>query len=346
MAVKKYLFYASQNYSFAILRPLQKVILARGDEVKWYLNGTDINKEYLTDSEHRLGTVDDVIAYRADATFVPGNVVPSFFPGLKVAVFHGFNVEKRSNMRGHFNIRGCFDLYCTQGPNTTETFIQLSKKLKHFSVKETGWPAIDPLYDKPQQLDTKLPTVLLCSTFSKHLSCAETIFEQVKVMSQEGKWRWIVQFHPKMDKGTVAKYKSIQSENLIFIETDNIIPLLQEADVMVCDTSSVMSMFLLLNKPVVTFKNSNPKPHLIDIDKVEDLNESIEKALTNPPALMEHIKHFIKQTHPYSDGLSSLRVLEAVDEILTGHNLPTKRKPLNLIRKFQARKNLNYWRFF
>ena len=61
-----------------------------------------------------------------------------------------------------------------------------------------------------------------------------------------------------MDKRIVDKYKSIQSENLQFVETDNVIPLLKAADVMLCDTSSVLIMFLLQGKPVVTFRNQSP----------------------------------------------------------------------------------------
>ena len=30
--------------------------------------------------------------------------------------------------RGHFAIRGCFDLYCTQGPNTTKRFAKIGAK--------------------------------------------------------------------------------------------------------------------------------------------------------------------------------------------------------------------------
>lgn len=344
MTVKHYLFYIAQDYSFAILRPIQKAILARGDKVVWFLKGTEVNESYLTTDERRVYTIDEVKLFNPDAVFVPGNVVPNFFPGLKVAVFHGFNVEKRSNSRGHFNIRGCFDLYCTQGPNTTKNFQLLAAKHQYFSVKETGWSAIDSLFnqeDKPQQKKT----ILMCSTFSKKLSCATTLFETIKRLSQTGKWQWLVQFHPKMAKETVAQYKSLQSEYLSFIETDNVIPLLQQADVMVCDTSSVLTMFLLLNKPVVTFKNSSPKNHMLDIDDENILEQTIENALLRPKPLMLEIEKFIEQTHPYRDGQSSLRVLNAVDELLTSDN-KNKRKPFNLIRQFKMRRELNYWKFW
>lgn len=344
MKQKKFLLYASQNYSYAILRPLQEVIRARGDQVKWFLKGKDINRSYLAEDEICLRDVQAVIDYNADTTLVPGNLVPSFFPGIKVQVFHGFNVEKRSNTRGHFNIRGCFDLYCTQGPNTTATFKELSQQLGHFSVKETGWPAIDKLYANGNDEKRSKPTVLLCSTFSTSLSCAEIIFDKVRELSQQGRWQWLVQFHPKMALSTVEKYKSIQGEHLTFVETDNVVPLLQQADVMVCDTSSVLSMFLLLNKPVVTFKNSNPKAHLIDIDDVALIEKSIEHALSRPDDVMQPISNFIEQTHPYKDGHSAERVLAAVDELLAGKNLPKKRKPLNLMRALKMRKSLGYWK--
>jgi CDP-glycerol glycerophosphotransferase (TagB/SpsB family) len=343
MAKNKFLFYVSQNYAYAILRPLQAQILARGDEVCWFLEGSEINADYLTCAEQRLLTVADIIKYNPAAVFVPGNLVPGFIPGLKVAVFHGFNVQKRSDSRGHFNIRGCFDLYCTQGPNTTETFQQLAQQHQFFSVAETGWPAIDPLYFQEKNKSNDRPTILLCSTFSKKLTCAATLFETVNKLSRSGKWRWLVQFHPKMAIETVNQYKSIQHQHLTFIETDNVIPLLQQADVMVCDTSSVSSMFLLLHKPVVTFKNASPKDYFIDIDDVESLEQSIQKALNSPATLMQSIQNFIDKTHPYKDGKSSSRVLAAVDDMLAGNNLASKTKPLNLIRSLKMRKNLGFW---
>lgn len=345
---KSYLFYITQNYSFAILRPLQEVILKKGDKVAWFLQGNEVNRGFLKKSETRLLSVEAVQNFAPDAVFVPGNVVPSFIPGLKVAVFHGFNAGKvnRRGRQDHFNIRGCFDLYCTQGPNTTKEFKMLANEHKHFFVTETGWPTLDPLFTQQREIvKSNIPTVLMCSTFSRNLTCAPHLFDTVKRLSETGKWRWLIQFHPKMDKNIVEKYKSIEGQNLSFVETDDVIPLLQEADVMVCDTSSVLIMFLLQNKPVVTFKNISPKDYLIDIDDPEKLEASIEMALSHPEGLMNNIQQFIDETHPYQDSMSSERVLDAVAQAIS-NKAKLKRKPLNLIRQFKMRKSLNYWKFW
>jgi len=348
---KKYLMFISQNYSYAILRPLQREILARGGEVKWFFYGDEVNQNFLRSDESCLETIDDVIQWQPDISYIPGNVIPNFIPGKKVAVFHGFNSGKlnRKGYEDHFNIRGCFDLYCTQGPNTTSKFEELAKKHGFFLTKETGWPTLDPLFSKIENnpyVDEgdKRQTLLICSTFSRNLSLAPKLYEQIKAYSEQGKWRILMQFHPKMPSELVDKYKALQNENLTFIETDNVLPLLQAADVMLCDTSSILLMFILQRKPVVTFCNQAPGEHLIDITDADKLTEAIDYAFTRPPELMAKIEHFCQQLHPYQDGLSSPRVLAASNELLLS-NPALKPKPRNFIRNFKMRRNLNYWRW-
>jgi CDP-glycerol glycerophosphotransferase (TagB/SpsB family) len=344
MPAKRYLFYISQNYSYAILRPLQKAILARGDQVAWFLEGKEVNANFLTSDECQLMSFDEIKNYNPEAIFYPANIAPTFLPGINVAIFHGFDagkVDKKGN-NDHFKIRNCFDLYCTQGPSTTQPFLTLAKQYNHFKVTETGWCALDRLYLENENIPEDRPTILLCSTFSKKLSCAPHLFEVIKKLCQLNKWKWLVQFHPKMPVDIVNQYKSIQNDNLSFVETDDVIPLLQQADVMVCDTSSVLIMFLLLGKPVVTYKNIAPKDYLLDIGNIDLLEQSIEAALQKPPKLMAHIKDFMNMTHPYSDGKSSIRVLNAVDEVLSG-KLSLGNKPTDFFRQFKMRKKLKYW---
>ena len=112
MLPQKYLMYISQNYSYAMLRPIQSAILARGGSVKWFLEGKEVSEKYLLSDEIQLNTVEEVNQWGADFVLVPGNVVPSFIKGIKVGLFHGFNSGKRGN-DAHFKIRQCFDMYCT-----------------------------------------------------------------------------------------------------------------------------------------------------------------------------------------------------------------------------------------
>ncbi len=345
MTVRRYLFYISELYGFAISRPLQSAIVARGDEVAWFLEDKDRLCRHMRSHELLLEDVESVRRYNPCAVFVPGNMVPDFFPGIKVELFHGFHARKRSERRGHFRIRGFFDLYCTQGPDTTIPFKQLERQYGFFEVVETGWPKMDPLFWDTETFVTvkDRPVVLLTSTFTPKLSCARALFPTVRMLAAKGRWKWLVNFHPKMDPAVVDMYKSLQGSNLTYVDTDEIIPLLKSADVMVSDTSSIISEFLLRYRPVVTFRNRDPGPHIVNIVDPSRLESAIEYALTMPDDLLARIRDYADFIHPYRDGKSSFRVLEATDRLVQKGLGHLKKKPLNLIRRIKMRKRLGYY---
>ena len=365
MTVKKYLFFISQNYSFSILRPIQTQALIRGDKVAWFVEGDAVDKALFNDDEQHLVDISAIFAFSPDAVLYPANNAPTFLPGINVAIFHCFDagkLDKKGN-NDHYKNRRCFDLYCTQGPESTKAFLALQGSPKKFNVIETGWSALDSLFTSEPSEDNKLPphnetldyklpvisnrakpTILFCSTFSKRLCAAPHLLPIIKQLSESGRWRWLVQFHPKMSRDIVDSFKKIESEHLTFVETSNVIPLLKQADVMVCDTSSVMLMFLLQHKPVVTFNNINPKAHLLDIKTPAELEQAIEYTLTRPKALMDHIQSFIDEVHPYHDGLSAQRVLAAIDQTIED-KATLASHPKDFVRQFKMRKKLNYWRF-
>ena len=134
--------------------------------------------------------------------------------------------------------------------------------------------------------------ILYHSTFSPSWSAAETLYEEVKRLSRDGRWHWIVTFHPKMNAETVARYKALQNEHLRFAENDNILELFPQVDMMCSDTSSALNEFLLTGKPVVTFNNRRPGPQLIDIHDAADFEPAIERALSRPPELMQAIRDY------------------------------------------------------
>lgn len=337
----RYLLFGTERYVLAILRPLQAAMRARGAEVAWFLEGP--GRDDLAPDERLLRTVEEVRAWRPTAVLTPNDFVPHFFPGVKVQVFHGFDAGKPR----HIRVRGLFDLYCTTGPRDTAPFQALADRHGFFAVRETGWPKLDPFFrargdGEPPPVRTP-PVVLYHSTFSPSWSAAELLHDTVKRLSATGRWRWIVTFHPKMNPATVARYRALQGEHLAYADDENILDVFPRADVMISDTSSALSEFLLSGKPVVTFKNLRPGPQLIDIAAPEALEPAVERALQRPPDLMRAIREFGDAIHPHRDGRSSERVVDAIEAFVAAGGRNRRPKPLNLLRKLKLRRRFGYW---
>ena len=311
----RFLFYAEQNYCFDILRPLQALAVDAGHEVRWLLAGESISHQFLDSGEQKL-EIDEAVSWKPHAVFVPGDRVPRFIPGLKVAVFHGLNEEKRG---GEYPDRGMFDLYCTEGAGRSIPLQKLAKEVGYFTVTETGWLKLDTLfnYSRISALQQyKRPQILLASTFTPSLSCAEAVFEQVRKLSADSRWQWLITLHPKMAPETVSRYRSLEGENLQYFDNNRVIELLHRADVMVCDNSSILQEFLLLGKPVVTVNNRDPQVYLINITNVAELETAIIKALQPEHSLREAIASYGQNVTPWLDGQSAQRVMDAAITII------------------------------
>lgn len=183
-----YLFYIGQNYSFEILRPLQQEIRKRNGKVAWYMEGSEVDANKFHAEESVLLSVQEIIDFAPIAVFVPGNTVPRFIPGLKIQIFHGFEWKKK----GHYRIRDCFDLYCTQGPQFTDEFNKIRKisKNKHYEIKETGWPKIDTLFNAEAynwSMKRQVPTLLYAPTFSPAFTSAPYLYDEIKRLAKETK---------------------------------------------------------------------------------------------------------------------------------------------------------------
>jgi len=262
--MKRYLLYVTLPYAYSILRPLEHEIRRRGGEAAWFVEeGCPV---VLEEGEVRLGTIREAVAYNPVAVFAPGNYIPDFIPGVKVALFHGYAIQKRIEaVDDHFTVRGWFDIYCTQGPSSTPYFKELEKKYGFFRVYETGWPKADTYFSpevqrKPQN---DHPVILYPPTFTRNVCSAPHLMAEIDRLAKTHPWDWVITFHPKLtDPGIIAGYKRIaeENENVIFYEGSDKMPLLQQADVMLCDSSSIILEFMFLDKPVVTFRNSHPGP--------------------------------------------------------------------------------------
>jgi len=342
-----YLLFATELYALPVLRPLDAAIRASGGESAWFAPASFAS--HLSAPEQLLAGVDAVQRFKPDAIFAASNWVPQFFPGAKVQVFHGFSVDKRSPERGHFRIRGLFDLYCTQGPATTRPFEELAREHGHFAVAETGWPKLDPLFAPDDGSAAALypadgrPVVLYAATFTEALSSARVLLDEITAQVARGDRYWLLTLHPKSDPALVDAYRRLAGPNARFIEADALVPALRAAGVLVCDTSSVVSEFVVQRKPVVTFRNRAPKPHMIDISDPRDLEGALQRAFAPTDALRTELASYADLIHPWRDGRSSERVLGAARDFIGGRFGDLGRKPANLWRRLQMRAKLRHF---
>jgi CDP-glycerol glycerophosphotransferase (TagB/SpsB family) len=343
-----FLLFATERYALPILEPLAQALQASGHQVSsWFEGGA------------RGGALPGVRAVdlrqalelRPRAVFSAANWVPPFVSGAKVQLFHGFNVQKREDNRGHFRVRGLFDLYCTQGPATTAPFRQLAVEQGHFAVVETGWPKLDPLFRDDGGRSAALrapaggrPVILFGSTFTERLSAAPWLYEQIAADIARGEHYWLLTLHPKCAPALFERYRALAGANACFVEPEQVMAAQRAADVLVSDTSSIVSEFVVQHKPVVTLRNRAPKPHMLDFAAPEQLPQLLQQALAPSPALMQAIVDYAGAIHPYRDGLSSERVIAATEDLLAGTLGTLRRKPLGAWwRGLQIRRELGYW---
>lgn len=341
------LLFGTERYALPILAPLAAALAARGIERRWFLPGVDAAPA----GEPLLAHAAHARAFAPDVVLCAANWVPPFVPGLKAQLFHGFSVDKRSESAGHYRIRGLFDLYCTQGPATTQRFDQLAREHGHFRVTETGWPKLDPLFAAHDAHAEALrarargrPLVAFGSTFTPRLAAAPHVYDEIARLVARGEWHWLLTLHPKSDPALVARYRALAGEHATFVETEQLVALLRAADVLVGDTSSIVSEFVVQRRPVVTFRHRAPRAHMLDIAEPAQLENAIRTALAPPSELQREIDAYAHAIHPYRDGCSSERVLDACASALARGREGLRRKPLNLWRRVQVRAKLHYWR--
>jgi len=341
----KFLIYISYTYAIPIGKPLENEINKRGFEVKWFSDEEEAKNELLKSDSPVLLDIEEVIAFEPHIILAATDSIPDFINALKVQIFHGFNAEKRKFEIDHFRIRGLFDLYCTQGPSTTSVFKNLQKKQPHFDVIETGWSKVDPLFPVTTKEKSEVPIVFMASTFTERLSLAydNEVFEEIKKLSKTGTYKFLMVLHPKIPTEIVNKWKALENKYFTFYDTTDLIPLFIKSDIMFADTTSAIQEFLLQKKPVVTFKHFLEKDYLIQIEEADKIEKSFELALTYPEELINKIEKYVLNLHPYFDGKSSERIVNASIDFLHKNKSYLKPKPLNLVRKLKMRMHLDYY---
>ncbi len=331
----KFILFCLNNYAFAILNPIKEVLIEENHDFLWYV-GPKVKEDFPYKSEPHTSSIQSLRAYKSDVIFAPGNEVPFFLRGLKTQIFHCFAGEKK----GHFRIREYFDLYLTQGPYFTNRFNELKKIHKDFDVIETGWPKLDIYYKKHESFNAEKQhlidthkskkIILYAPTFSPKLTSAPFLIEEIKDLAKNKEYLVLLKFHPLMDKKWIFEYEQLANttENIIFLKDKDITKFLIISDLIVSDTSSVVYEFLLLNKPVITFNSISTQISWKNLKTYKNLDKEVTETLSKDH-YAKFRKNIIKDYHPYEDGKSARRMVEAVVNYLKTNKIPTKRKISN-----------------
>ncbi len=333
----KILFYLSKSYSIPIVEPLVRKFNREGIEFAFLVSKKVHNNlpEYWEEFEI-FTFLGEAIAYSADFVICPGNFVDYRLPGIKVEIFHGLGVEKPS----HYKIRHFFDLYLTSGPYVTEKFNKLQAKYKYFMVRETGWPKVDHIINYPtQNLKQKLglpdnrKIILFAPTHSTKMQSASALMPIIPKQIAKDEI-WLVKFHELMNKEIIGKF-AIAHPQIQIINSNDITPYLHASDLMISDTSSVIYEFMVLDKPIITYKTQARADKGINIDSPEELRPAINRCLENPNEFSANRQKHLAEINPYLDGNISGRIIETLTDVMQNDLIPKKRKPLNLVRKMQ-----------
>ncbi|MDP3312519.1 CDP-glycerol glycerophosphotransferase family protein [Lutibacter sp.] len=339
----KTVLFCQNPYAFGILEPIMMVLKEKGHQYLWFVT-PNLKDKFPFKKEPFTSSMKEVIAFNSDSIFVPGNEVPHYLRGLKVQVFHGLAGEKK----GHFRIRHYFDLYLTQGPYFTKKFLELKNKHKNFEVIETGWSKLDIYGKELHKYDTNKKEllqkyqakkiVLYAPTFSPKLTSASFLIDEFKKLANNKDYLILVKFHDLMSNPLIEAYKKLANEtqNIIFEKERNIIKFLLMADILISDTSSVVYEFLLLDKPVITFKSSSENIAWDNATNYINLTLKIEDNLTNDVFKSQRAT-IVQEYHPYYDGNSTLRMVEAVSNFIAKNGVPEKRN-LSFLRRLKINK--------
>ncbi len=111
----------------------------------------------------------------------------------------------------------------------------------------------------------------------------------------------LVSIHPLMSKS--YKEKVEKNKHIRVVGQHELYAAMMIADVLVCDTSSIMAEFCVLDKPVITFKvdkGHRLTPEIqsmisdisVQIEKTDELDEAIERYLKQPDLKQENRKRW------------------------------------------------------
>lgn len=335
MTKLKILFYIAKPYSVPVTQSLRELAYQTDDIEPLCFISPKLSP--LFEREPATIELAEAVSFKPDIVFCPGNYVHDSISGIKVQLFHGLGYEKR----GHFRIRGFFQLYCTPGPLITRRFEKLAAWHKTFIVKETGWPKMDLLFRNappvPEltEITKGKKVILYAPTFSRRLTSVPKLLPALATLPKENEFV-IIKLHDLHDKREMAELKSLPADKFLLAESADIVPFMQSSGMLISDTSSVVYEYMVQNPRIVLV---DPKRKDLPFRRCRpsELRQAIDDVLygTTPPS--RQIQQLMDSIHPYRDGLSAQRILDFVTDPGAMERMRQLPKKMNFFRRLKLR---------
>ena len=191
---------------------------------------------------------------------------------------------------------------------------------------------------KSKKSKNEKKTILYAPTFSPKYKSSSFLFNSIK-KAQKYEFNWLVKFHNLEKESVVKNYETLSSDYFKIIEDDNILNLMESADILITDTSSVAYEYLLFNRPIITYKAETRFEKGLNIVRSDDLIGAIVRSIEDPDEFKQSRDEILNDIHPYQDGKSSKRLVETISDFIKNKEFKNlKRKPRNWYRKMQIRK--------
>ena len=332
-----FLFYITKQYSIPVIEPIVKFLETENKTTISFFISEKVNNVFPTkwDNYPIYRNFKEIKNNNFDFVIVPGIYVDFRLNGIKVQIFHGLGIEKES----HYSIKHFFDVYLTSGPYVTNKFITLREKYKYFLVRETGWSKIDHILNYPKEnlkerynIPKNKNIILYAPTFSNKMESASEIIPNLSKLIQKNEL-WLVKFHELANKQLIGRLDKIN--NIKIIDDYDITPYLHISDIMISDISSVVYEFMVLDKPVITYKINQRTDKGINCKNINELRPAIERSYKFPDEYRKKRQKHLQEINPYLDGKISENIIKYLITIKNNDLLPEKRKPINVIRKMK-----------
>ncbi len=219
------------------------------------------------------------------------------------------------------------------------------------TIRDVGLPKLDPFftgaYSREEiitrhNLDPNKKIVLYAPTYKptsifKVAQSIHTIVEQYNVVVKLHPYSWSGKYAPHSQHRIFEKLAQ-KHQNLCLVSKDihDIMPYLFAADTMISEASSVINEFLALERCGIIYdledaklKHSDGEPLLeekttewlkdsfVHISQPEQLAEAVTQAVNPTEQRKKQLKEDKEYIYSYTDGKCSLRVKEAIEDLLS-----------------------------